>query len=63
MTGDLVDRVRAVVETAWPTLDAAGIDAFPDRVEAALRAARLAERDPRLIDTSARLPAFARRPE
>jgi len=55
--------VFGVEGPAWPALDAPGIDAFPGRVESALRAARLAERDPRLIDASAHLLAFARRPE
>lgn len=44
----------------WPALDAAGLGAFDTLVEAALRAARLVEQDPRVIDTSAHLLAIGR---
>jgi SAM-dependent methyltransferase len=53
--------VYGVEGPAWPALDAAGLEVFPHRVESALRAARIAEQDPRLIDTSAHLLAVARR--
>ncbi|WP_328616309.1 class I SAM-dependent methyltransferase [Amycolatopsis sp. NBC_00355] len=54
--------VHGVEGPAWPALDAAGLTAFDSRVEAALRAARLAEQDPHLVHTSAHLLAIARRP-
>ncbi len=53
--------VFGVEGPAWPALDVAGLDRFDDLAEPALRAARIAERDPHLIDTSAHLLAFARR--
>ncbi|WP_245805107.1 methyltransferase domain-containing protein [Amycolatopsis australiensis] len=55
-------EVFGVEGPAWPALDAAGTGAFPDRARSALRAARLVERDPRLIDASAHLLAVAYRP-
>ncbi|MEA5361317.1 class I SAM-dependent methyltransferase [Amycolatopsis sp., V23-08] len=54
--------VYGVEGPAWPALDEAGLTAFDSRVEAALRAARLAERDPHLVHASAHLLALARRP-
>ncbi len=54
--------VYGVEGPAWPALDEAGLTAFDSRVEAALRAARLAERDPHLIHASAHLLALAHRP-
>ncbi|MBE1494905.1 SAM-dependent methyltransferase [Amycolatopsis lexingtonensis] len=53
--------VYGVEGPAWPALDVAGLDRFDDLADSALRAARIAERDPRLIDTSAHLLAIARR--
>ena len=51
--------VHGVEGPAWPALDAAGLDAFDALVDAALRCARLVERDPHLIHTSAHLLATA----
>lgn len=53
--------VFGVEGPAWPALDAAGLTEFPRRADSALRAARLAEQDPSLIDVSAHLLAVARR--
>ncbi|OXM69498.1 class I SAM-dependent methyltransferase [Amycolatopsis vastitatis] len=54
--------VYGVEGPAWPALDAAGPGRFDTLAEAALRAARIAEQDPRLIDVSAHLLAVAHRP-
>ncbi|WP_290059137.1 class I SAM-dependent methyltransferase [Amycolatopsis solani] len=53
--------VFGVEGPAWPALDVAGLARFAGLAEPALRAARIAERDPALIDVSAHLLAFARR--
>ncbi|MEU0790163.1 class I SAM-dependent methyltransferase [Amycolatopsis sp. NPDC005961] len=54
--------VFGVEGPAWPALDAAGIAEYPHLAESALRAARIVERDPHLIDASAHLLAFAGQP-
>jgi SAM-dependent methyltransferase len=54
--------VFGVEGPSWPALDSAGLSRFDELAEPALRAARIVERDPRLIDASAHLLAFARRP-
>lgn len=53
--------VYGVEGPAWPALDSAGMSAFADRVDGALRCARIVEQDPRLINTSAHILAFARK--
>jgi SAM-dependent methyltransferase len=53
--------VYGVEGPAWPALDAAGLDAFDSLADSAVRAARLVERDPLLINASAHLIAFAHR--
>ena len=53
-------EVYGVEGPTWPALDAAGLGAFDTLVEAALRAARLVEQDPRVIDTSAHVLAIGR---
>lgn len=67
---DLREEVRAagppevtvygVEGPSWMALDTAGISAFDARVDAALRCARIVERDPSLINASAHLLAVAR---
>ncbi|WP_410566622.1 class I SAM-dependent methyltransferase [Amycolatopsis sp. cmx-4-61] len=54
-------EVFGVEGPAWPALDAAGLGRFGDLVDSALRAARIVERDPRVVETSAHLLAVARR--
>ncbi|GLY37107.1 hypothetical protein Amsp01_031310 [Amycolatopsis sp. NBRC 101858] len=54
--------VFGVEGPSWPALDFAGLSRFDELAEPALRAARIVERDPRLIDASAHLLAFAHRP-
>lgn len=54
--------VFGVEGPSWPALDEAGLAEFPDRVESAMRAARLVEQDPHLVHASAHLLAVARRP-
>lgn len=51
--------VYGVEGPAWPALDAAGLGAFETLVDAALRCARLVERDPHLVHASAHLMAIA----
>jgi hypothetical protein len=51
--------VHGVEGPAWPALDAAGLEGFDARVDAALRCARLVEQDPHLINASAHLLAIA----
>ncbi|MFF5296177.1 class I SAM-dependent methyltransferase [Paractinoplanes globisporus] len=51
--------VYGIEGPAWPALDAAGLDAFDDLVDGALRCARLVEQDPLLINASAHLLAMA----
>lgn len=51
--------VYGVEGPTWPTMDAAGLQAFPGLVEAALRCARIVEQDPLLINASAHLLAMA----
>jgi SAM-dependent methyltransferase len=46
----------------WPALDMAGLGAFDDLVDAAVRCARLVEQDPRMIDASAHFLVFAQAP-
>ncbi|MEU4215875.1 class I SAM-dependent methyltransferase [Actinoplanes sp. NPDC026623] len=53
--------VYGVEGPAWPALDTAGLPVFDNRVDAALRCARLVERDPLLINTSAHLLALAQK--
>ena len=53
--------VYGVEGPAWPALDAAGLDAYASLADGAVRAARLVERDPLLINASAHLIAFAHR--
>ncbi|MEG8177902.1 methyltransferase domain-containing protein [Nocardia terpenica] len=67
------DELRTELETAgfeqaevyglegptWPALDLAGADTFDVLAPAALRCARLIERDPHIINTSTHLLAFA----
>jgi SAM-dependent methyltransferase len=55
-------EVYGVEGPAWPALDVTGLDQFPARVDAALRCARLVERDPSLINASAHFLAVARSP-
>ncbi len=55
-------RVYGVEGPAWAALDAAGLERFDGLADSALRAARIAEEDPRLVETSAHLLAVARRP-
>lgn len=55
--------VFGVEGPAWPALDTAGLDRFGSLAAAALRAARIAERDPHLVDVSAHLLAVAHLPE
>lgn len=55
--------VFGVEGPAWPALDAAGLAEYPRLAESALRAARLVEQDPHLVNASAHLLAFARRPD
>ncbi|GAA4553239.1 class I SAM-dependent methyltransferase [Amycolatopsis samaneae] len=60
----LVDvEIYGVEGPAWPALDVAGAHEFAARAEAALRCARLVERDPLLINASAHFLAVARSPE
>lgn len=54
--------VYGVEGPSWPALDAAGDDAFGALCDAALRAARLVERDPHLVHASAHLLAMGRAP-
>ncbi|MEV6644857.1 class I SAM-dependent methyltransferase [Amycolatopsis sp. NPDC051371] len=54
--------VFGVEGPSWPALDSAGLSRFDELVEPALRAARIVERDPHLMDASAHLLAFAHRP-
>ncbi|WP_433384649.1 class I SAM-dependent methyltransferase [Actinoplanes sp. CA-142083] len=51
--------VYGVEGPAWPALDVAGLDAFDTLVDSALRCARIAERDPLLINASAHFLAIA----
>ena len=44
-----------------PALEAAGHEGFDDRADAALRCARLVERDPLMVNASAHLLAVGRR--
>ncbi|MFJ4654762.1 class I SAM-dependent methyltransferase [Nocardia sp. NPDC088792] len=53
-------EVYGIEGPTWPTLDRAGLDNFPALLPAALHCARLLERDPLLINTSAHLLAIAR---
>lgn len=53
--------VYGVEGPAWPALDAVGLPGFDDRVDAAIRCARLVEQDPLLIHASAHLLAMARK--
>lgn len=53
--------VYGVEGPAWPALDAAGHEGFDDRADAALRCARLVERDPLMVNASAHLLAVGRR--
>ena len=53
--------VYGVEGPAWPALDAVGLPAFDDRVEAAMRCARLVERDPLIINSSAHILALAQK--
>ena len=53
--------VFGVEGPAWPALDTAGMREFDARLEAALRCARIVERDPSLINSSAHLLAIARK--
>src|ERR1700754_383208 len=46
---------------AWPAPDPAGLQEFEARVEAALRCARIVERDPLMINTSAHLLGVGRK--
>ena len=46
---------------AWPALDVAGMSAFEDLIDGALRCARLVEQDPLLINTSAHILTVARK--
>ncbi|MEV0677407.1 class I SAM-dependent methyltransferase [Actinosynnema sp. NPDC050436] len=52
--------VHGVEGPAWPALDVLGTDGSADRLDAALRCARLVETDPLLINASAHFLAFAR---
>ncbi|MEV4050600.1 class I SAM-dependent methyltransferase [Amycolatopsis sp. NPDC049688] len=54
-------RVYGVEGPAWAALDVAGLGRFGELVEGALRAAEIAELDPRVVDVSAHLLAVARR--
>jgi SAM-dependent methyltransferase len=54
-------RVHGVEGPSWMALDVAGAEEFDVRLDAALRLARLVERDPLLINASAHFLAFARR--
>ena len=54
--------VYGVEGPAWPALDAAGDAAFDALCPAALRAARMVERDPHLVHASAHLLAMGRAP-
>jgi SAM-dependent methyltransferase len=47
---------------SWPALDAAGLNGFDARVDAALRCARMVETDPAMIDTSAHLLGMGKKP-
>ncbi|SDI76222.1 hypothetical protein SAMN05192558_112171 [Actinokineospora alba] len=51
-------EVYGIEGPAWPALDVAGVGEFAARVDAALRCARLVERDPLLINASAHLLAI-----
>lgn len=51
-------EVYGVEGPTWPALDVAGGDEFAARADAALRCARLVERDPLLINASAHLLAI-----
>ncbi|MFF1611243.1 class I SAM-dependent methyltransferase [Amycolatopsis sp. NPDC058278] len=53
--------VYGIEGPAWPALDVAGLDRFDSLAEAALRAARIGEQDPRILETSAHLLAVAQR--
>jgi ubiquinone/menaquinone biosynthesis C-methylase UbiE len=53
--------VFGVEGPAWPALDSAGLQEFEGRVEAALRCARIVERDPLMINTSAHLIGVGRK--
>jgi hypothetical protein len=53
--------VYGVEGPAWPALDAAGMQTFDGRVEAALRCARVVEQDPMFINASAHILAMARK--
>jgi hypothetical protein len=53
--------VYGVEGPSWPALDVAGIAEFDTRRDAALRCARLVERDPLLINASAHLLAITHR--
>jgi SAM-dependent methyltransferase len=53
--------VYGVEGPTWPALDVAGTEQFDALVESALRCARLLERDPLMINTSAHFLAVARR--
>jgi ubiquinone/menaquinone biosynthesis C-methylase UbiE len=56
--GDI--EVYGVEGPVWPALDQAGLGAFDDLVDAAVRCARLVETDPALVNASAHLLAVAR---
>ncbi|GAA1332697.1 class I SAM-dependent methyltransferase [Saccharothrix algeriensis] len=55
-------EVYGVEGPGWAALDAAGADEFPRLVPAALRCARLVERDPLLVNASAHFLALGRAP-
>ncbi|QIS19140.1 class I SAM-dependent methyltransferase [Nocardia terpenica] len=52
-------EVYGIEGPAWPALDLAGVDAFDVLAPAALRCARLVERDPHIVNASTHLLAFA----
>ncbi len=62
-TGFVEVAVYGVEGPTWPALDAAGDDAFTALCDAALRAARMVERDPHLVHASAHLLAIGRAPD
>jgi ubiquinone/menaquinone biosynthesis C-methylase UbiE len=53
--------VFGVEGPAWPPLDSVGLQDFEARVEAALRSARIVERDPLMINASAHLIGVGRK--
>ncbi len=52
--------VYGVEGPTWAALDVAGTDGFEARVNAAVRCARLVERDPLLVNAGAHFLAFGR---